>query len=228
MSREGKGILICGGSFKTRLDKAAKLVESQQEQPLRLEGGGSVGIDEIRELESWLKIKPLGKGPKSAIVVEAERMTREAQNAILATLEEPPGKAVIVLTTNSQEYLLPTIVSRCQIIKLAFEPILETGEKYQELKAEMNLEERFGLAEEVAKNGKGEAINYLKAAIAAARKKMLNRAKQKALTGRTQKAIEEAEKIRRLEKTRILIEKNINPRLALENLFLAPRFKVKL
>jgi DNA polymerase-3 subunit delta' len=52
------------------------------------------------------------------VVAEAERMTVEAQNAFLKTLEEPPGDTVLILTTNNINMLLPTTQSRCQVLRV--------------------------------------------------------------------------------------------------------------
>lgn len=82
--------------------------------------GNSIKIAQIRNLQSDIVIKP-HKKYKIYIVDKAEKMTVEAQNALLKTLEEPPEYAIIILIANNKESLLPTIKSRCEIIK--FTPI---------------------------------------------------------------------------------------------------------
>ena len=78
--------------------------------------GSSIKIAQIRELQSDIIIKPHSKY-KIYVINHAEKMTVESQNALLKTLEEPPEYAIIILITNNKESLLPTIKSRCEIIK---------------------------------------------------------------------------------------------------------------
>ena len=78
--------------------------------------GNSIKIAQIRELQSDIIVKPHNKY-KIYVINYSEKMTVEAQNALLKTLEEPPEYAIIILITNNKESLLPTIRSRCEIIK---------------------------------------------------------------------------------------------------------------
>lgn len=79
----------------------------------------SIGVDDIREqINDTIMIKPYSSYHKVYIVDEAEKMTVQAQNALLKTIEEPPSYAVIILLTTNQELFLPTILSRCIQLKL--------------------------------------------------------------------------------------------------------------
>ena len=75
----------------------------------------SLGIAEVRQLESFLAKKPLRLPRNIAVLHQAEKLTLPAQHALLKTLEEPPGDAHIYLVTTQPESLLPTILSRIQI-----------------------------------------------------------------------------------------------------------------
>lgn len=82
----------------------------------------SIGIEDIREqLIGDVAIKPYTGPYKIYIVDEAEKMTVQAQNALLKTIEEPPSYAVILLLVNNGGSLLPTIASRC--VTLNFKPV---------------------------------------------------------------------------------------------------------
>ncbi len=82
----------------------------------------SIGIEDIREqLISDVAIKPYTGPYKIYIVDEAEKLTVQAQNALLKTIEEPPSYAVILLLVNNGGSLLPTIASRC--VTLNFKPV---------------------------------------------------------------------------------------------------------
>lgn len=79
----------------------------------------SIGVDDIRtQINDTISIKPYSSSYKLYLVDEAEKMTVQAQNALLKTIEEPPAYAVIVLMTTNQETFLPTILSRCIQLKL--------------------------------------------------------------------------------------------------------------
>lgn len=88
--------------------------------------GESISIDEIRELQQFLKLKVprTGQGIRRIVLIDrTERMRTEAQNALLKTLEEPPADTCIILTTGGSELLLPTITSRTQ--ELVILPVTE-------------------------------------------------------------------------------------------------------
>ena len=78
------------------------------------EKANSIGVDEVREqINNDIVIKPYSSKYKVYIIDEAEKMTVQAQNALLKTIEEPPEYAVIMLLTSNVDALLPTIQSRC-------------------------------------------------------------------------------------------------------------------
>ena len=76
----------------------------------------SIKVEEVRDLEKDIGIRPFSGNRKIYIICQAEKMTVSAQNSFLKTLEEPPEYAVIILTTENKDALLSTIVSRCQTI----------------------------------------------------------------------------------------------------------------
>lgn len=82
---------------------------------------GSIGVDDIRvQLNNDIGVKPYSSNHKIYIIDEADKLTIQAQNALLKTLEEPPVYAVIILLTTNHEALLPTILSRCVTLTLKF------------------------------------------------------------------------------------------------------------
>lgn len=79
----------------------------------------TISVDDIREqLNNDIVIKPYSSKYKVYIVADADMMSVQAQNALLKTIEEPPAYAVILLLTENAEVLLPTIRSRCVMLKL--------------------------------------------------------------------------------------------------------------
>jgi len=82
--------------------------------------GGSIGIDQVRELQNALSLKPYEGKRKVAMIDDAHTMTVASQNSLLKVLEEPPGDTVIIVIATNASALLPTIRSRCQLIR--FQP----------------------------------------------------------------------------------------------------------
>ncbi|MEN8098440.1 MAG: DNA polymerase III subunit delta' C-terminal domain-containing protein [Chloroflexota bacterium] len=80
-------------------------------------------IGQVRELQRELSLSPLEARYRVPILTRFERASLGAANALLKTLEEPPSRVVLILTAESTEALLPTIVSRCQILPLRPLPV---------------------------------------------------------------------------------------------------------
>ena len=83
--------------------------------------GKVIRIEQIREMQSKVVEKPVNLKKKVYIIDNADYMTKEAQNCLLKTLEEPPEYIVIILIVSNENKILPTIKSRC--VKLSFEKI---------------------------------------------------------------------------------------------------------
>jgi DNA polymerase-3 subunit delta' len=78
-----------------------------------------ISIDQLREMQRELALRPYEAPRKACIIEPAERMSVNAANSLLKTLEEPPGNAIIFLLTENADMLLPTIRSRCQLIRFS-------------------------------------------------------------------------------------------------------------
>lgn len=117
---------------------------------------GQIQINQIRDLSWRLSLKPIKAKLKAVIIDEAHSMTPEAQNCFLKTLEEPKGNTLLILITEKPNFLLPTIVSRCQIIK--FYPVkkdeIERYLKNQEGLSKEEIEEIL----EIAQGRPGRAV----------------------------------------------------------------------
>ena len=81
---------------------------------IEIDAASNRGIDEIRGLKDKINYRPAKGRKKVYIIDEVHMLTREAFNAILKTLEEPPSHVIFILATTEPEKILPTIVSRCQ------------------------------------------------------------------------------------------------------------------
>lgn len=78
----------------------------------------SISVDDVRDLVSDIQIKPYASRYKVYILPDVQKMTKEAQNALLKTLEEPPEYAVLILLTTSRDAMIETILSRCIVLLL--------------------------------------------------------------------------------------------------------------
>lgn len=79
----------------------------------------SLGVDDIRnQVNGDVAIKPYSSPYKIYIIPDGEKMTEQAQNALLKTIEEPPEYAVFLLLTENSNMFLPTILSRCVTLQL--------------------------------------------------------------------------------------------------------------
>ena len=83
--------------------------------------GNSIKVEQIRLLQNKIAEKPIESTNKVCIINDSELMTKEAQNCLLKTLEEPPEYMIIILICANEEQLLNTIKSRCT--KILFKPI---------------------------------------------------------------------------------------------------------
>lgn len=81
---------------------------------VEIDAASNRGIDEIRQLKEKINYKPSKGRKKVYIIDEVHMLTKEAFNALLKTLEEPPEHVVFILATTEPDKILPTIISRCQ------------------------------------------------------------------------------------------------------------------
>lgn len=80
--------------------------------------GGTLKIEQVRALQHDLALTPYQAKRRIALLLRFEEAHNSAANALLKTLEEPPGDAILLLTADSVESLPPTIVSRCEVLRL--------------------------------------------------------------------------------------------------------------
>ena len=78
-----------------------------------------IKVDQIRTVQRALALKSFEGGYRVLMITDADRMNPSTANALLKTLEEPPPKTIFILTTNAANALLPTVISRCQTLRLS-------------------------------------------------------------------------------------------------------------
>ncbi len=113
--------LIIGNDTETILKECTSRINAWKISAwdiIRLPEEGTVGIDMIRDFERELALTPRNSPAKVGVLTDIDRLTPEAQNALLKTLEEPPPHTYIIGTTRIPESLLPTIRSRMSVVRL--------------------------------------------------------------------------------------------------------------
>ncbi len=132
-----------GGDFCGSCRSCRKIEEGNHPDVLSIAPQGRfIRIDQTRDLQGFLRLRPVEARWKVAIIDGAERMNTYAANSLLKTLEEPSSRRVIILVAGRGGVIPPTLVSRCQ--KVRFSPLKE-GEVLTWLK------EHLGIPEEEAR-----------------------------------------------------------------------------
>jgi len=217
-----KGSILIFGGTKTKRNgliekRIENLTQKAEKHPdvLILEnarGKKSIGIDKVRKAIKFLNQKPYMSDQKFVIVKNAHYLTRQAQNALLKTLEEPPSYATIILEIANKDILLDTIISRCQQIKIKPET-KKIGKEPQALSKIKNLSngQKLELAEKFSKKERTEVILILETWVNSERNGLKT-------VEKTKKSLENLKILERVRKD--LNTTNINMQLALEFLLL--------
>ena len=157
--------LQCAGEGKEPCNQCHSCIQADSSnQPdiiwVKHEKAASIGVDDIREqVIGDIQIKPYSSRYKIYIIDEAEKLTVQAQNALLKTIEEPPSYGIIILLTTNADIFLQTILSRC--VKLDFKPVEdELVKKYlKDNYGTTDYETRFAVA--FAQGNIGRAITIV-------------------------------------------------------------------
>lgn len=212
--------MVVGGTKEERLAKAKSLKpDVKKVDKIFLESEKSLGIDDIRRLQRQLSLKPHSSAYSIAVLPGAEKLTFTAQNAMLKLLEEPPENTIIILCSLTAEALLPTVVSRCQMIRLPNKAkvkidksLMFQSKKLMRSILRARVGERIKMASEIAKT-RQQAIEFCQTQLIVWREIMIKEASKN-------KKKEFGRIIRKVNKALIMLKANINPKLVIEDLLL--------
>jgi len=130
--------IITGGSFEDRKNIERDLCHNWKAEPYDIfrinveEKKQLISIDDIRLMQKNLSMSPRLSPVVVGIIDQSDKLSLPAQHALLKTLEEPPQKARLILETENNSLLLPTILSRCQTISV-HTPLSLSDEKKSEI-----------------------------------------------------------------------------------------------
>jgi len=179
----------------------------------------SIGIEDIKIVQEKIFLKPMRSQTKLIIFEDAQLLTTEAQNALLKVLEEPPAHTHIILGTETSEALLPTILSRCNVIELEEEQIRLSKNTRDELNTfietlpELSIGARLKHAEHLAKD-KDKAIEWIANLIIVLR--------EKCISNYSVEASDTLDTLKQLQSLHTLLKTtNVNPRFAIEHTLLS-------
>lgn len=209
--------LIAGSTVGKRTEQALKLRDKHKGKPVDTilvprEDETAIKIEHVREIHQIISRPPLVADVKTVFFLEMERASLETQHALLKLLEEPPRFALIILTAAKKESLLPTILSRATLVKLANEPeTLDWTKEFNKLQSILSTD-RFSEGSRL--ETKEEAITWLQTVLKSVRLHLLSHHSPQNNTP----LIQFIRKINRALNT--LQTTNTHPRLLMENLLL--------
>lgn len=166
-----------------------------------LEEKESIGIETVKKIKSWAYIRPFSSQKKVIIIKKGDRMTNEAQNAILKITEEPPVFTYIYILVENHKNLLQTIISRAEVITRKDTPSFT--ESLAEKFLTSDIASKFKLCDELALKKKEEINNFIDELIIKLKEKM-----------DTTKILEA------LFEYKNALNKNVNKKLILDNIAL--------
>ena len=212
-----QSVIVISKDLDRAFQKAQEIVQKKKigkfdVETLKFEK--AMGIADVRLIKQKIFLRPLGD-EKALLIKLIDGATIEAQNAMLKLLEEPPPSANLILVAETEETFLPTILSRCRVLKIDGERVKREIANLEVLEnADLNV--GFLIAQDLSKDRK-EATEWLEEAIVYLKKKAEDEIKK----GKFGESKNYANKLNILLETyKVTKNTNVNLRLTLENLFL--------
>ncbi len=199
-------------SINQKIDQICATLDHQfnQNNPdiLLIDENSGWGIDQVRQINSFLSQKPFSHQNKVIIILEAQNLNNESQNALLKNLEEPGENNYIILSTNKTKSILQTIISRCQTVKLAGARH-DSHKNKKQIEITGNLTKDLTLSEKLGKN-KEEILPMLENELYLYQQELIQKPNLKT-----------KETIEKIIKAIQMINANVDPKSALDYIFLS-------
>ncbi len=140
--------------------RVCRQIETMQQADLNIlqsaQEGDTLKIEQVRDLQHALSLSPYESSYRIALLLRFEEANANAQNALLKTLEEPNPRVILLVTADDPENLLPTITSRCELLRLRPMPLDELA---LELQARLQLDaQRARLIAHISSGRPGYAL----------------------------------------------------------------------
>lgn len=212
--------LIVGKTPQERTEKTNLLIQQEQiSQTTTLEP--ETGIHPIESIRNLTRQTHLKKENTQAILINnAEKLTQEAANAFLKTLEEPPLNTIFILTAPSEDSVLATIVSRCQVVNLGPQKPEISEKDYNQTQEIFEKLRRGGIGEKLSfadnQDDRKKAIEFVQKQILVAREELFKVTKRKKHK-ETKKLLQ---LIKNLVQAKKDLDENVNVKLILTDLLL--------
>jgi len=132
-----------------------EIMEGRSMDLMEIDAASHRGIDDARELIDGIRFMPTKSKYKVFIIDESHQLTREAANALLKTLEEPPAHAIFILATTEIHKMIPTIVSRCQRFDFRRLTLPEIMKKLERITEKEKVKIEKPALEQIALNSEG-------------------------------------------------------------------------
>ena len=114
-------------------ESCVEIKEGRAMDFIEIDAASNRGIDEIRDLKEAVRFAPTKLKYKVYVIDESHQLTKEAANALLKTLEEPPDHAIFILATTEAHRMIPTIASRCQRFDFKTHTVSEITDRLLEI-----------------------------------------------------------------------------------------------
>jgi DNA polymerase III delta prime subunit len=223
-------VLIFGSTKNLREDKIVEIVNSQtnkdfgkvkdlsEKADIKIvelkEDEKTIGISQTREGVKFLQERPFSYEKKFLIILDAEKLTVQAQNSLLKTLEEPPLYALILLSSKTRNSLLETVVSRCRMLPVKKDReclVVENSNSLEKI-LKMDFGKRLEIASEISKEEKETILELLECWVEEGRELILKKPKD-------ENRLKNIKRIMQIKKD--LENSNVNQRLSIEALVLS-------
>jgi len=163
-------------------------------------------IELIRQIKHFLSQKPFNHSNKIVIISQAENLNIESQNALLKMLEEPGDNNYVILSSSKPSKLLPTIISRCQVLKFKNDISLSNTKP---IEISHQIQKDLSVSELLSKD-KTQVLPYLEDQLKIQQKNLIKNPNP-----------ETSQLIQKIIKSIQMINSNVDPKSALDFLFLS-------